>query len=230
MTADLTPPASSVVPRVLRDGVTVAMTVLVIVAFSLLPLLTPWVMHAGLDAADSPAWLGLSATATHELSDQTVDELVFGPGTWQLVAPNGTPFYDAAEVQHLRDVRDLLWLTFLVGGLSALLILVLVERVRDPDDVIRAVGLGGAVTAVGVVVLGLIGLVAFDPLFDLFHRVFFPAGDWAFDPRTQRLVQLYPLAFWQIMAAALAVLMVVLGTITWLGARIILDRRRRATW
>lgn len=230
MTADLTPPAPAVAPRVLRDGIVVAMTALVIVALSVLPLLTPWVMHAGLDAADAAAWLTMDAATTHALSDRTVDELVFGPGTWQLPGPDGAPFYDAAEVRHLRDVRELLWLTFLAGGLSALGILVLVERARDPDEVVHAVGIGGAVTAVSVVVLGLVGVVAFDPLFESFHQVFFPSGDWAFDPRTQRLVQLYPFAFWQIMAAALGLIMALLGIVTWLGARTILERRGRTGW
>jgi integral membrane protein (TIGR01906 family) len=226
--AELGAPAASLLPRVLRDGVAVAATALAIVALALLPLLTPWAMHAVLDAAGSPGWLGTDPTTTHQLSDRTVDELVFGPGTWHLVGPDGAPFYDESEVGHLRDVRQLLWLTFLVGGLAALLLLVLLERAADQDDVVAAIGLGGATVAVAVVVIGLVGLIAFDPLFELFHRVFFPEGNWAFDPRSQRLVRLYPLAFWQIMGAALGVVMVLLGAATWVAARVVLDRRRAA--
>ena len=59
-------------------------------------------------------------------------------------------------------------------------------------------------------------LVAFDTLFTLFHQVFFPGGNWSFDPSRQRLVQLYPFAFWQLVAAAYGVLVLVLGAGAWL--------------
>ena len=74
------------------------------------------------------------------------------------------------------------------------------------SSVWRGVSRAGAATASCVVLAGVIGLVAFEPLFTIFHQVFFPAGGWAFDPTTQRLVQLYPFAFWQIAAAAFGLL------------------------
>jgi integral membrane protein (TIGR01906 family) len=216
--------------RVVRDGFVVAMTALVVTALGLLPLLTPWAMHAALDLAESAAWLGMDPASVHAMSDRTVSELVFGPGTWSALAPDGSPFFGPTEVQHLRDVRQLLWLTFLLGSLALLAIVVLVVRSADRDQVVAAVGLGGAVVAATVVVVGLVGVLAFDPLFELFHQVFFPQGDWAFDPGSQRLVQLYPFRFWQLMAAALGVLMVLLGVGVWLAARWILGRDRRAAW
>ncbi len=82
--------------------------------------------------------------------------------------------------------------------------------------VVRQAGLA---SAIAVVVLGFISLVAFDSLFTLFHQVFFPGGNWAFDPSSQRLVQLYPFRFWQIAAAALGSLVFILGLATWLLGR-----------
>lgn len=222
--------ASSMTARVLRDGALVAMTALVIVALALLPLLTSWVMHPALDAAGSAAWLQTDEATTHALSDATVDELLFGPGTWAFAGPDGTAMYDATEIGHLRDVRQLLWLTFLVAAIALVGILVVAQRSADREGVVAAIGLGGAFVAVVVVVVGVIGVLAFDPLFELFHQVLFPQGDWAFDPGHQRLVQLYPFAFWQLMAAALGVLMVILGVATWLVARWSLGRQRRVAW
>ena len=60
----------------------------------------------------------------------------------------------------------------------------------------RAVRGGALGLTVGVVVVGVVGLVAFDQLFELFHEVFFPAGSYLFDPATDRLVQLFPFQFW----------------------------------
>ena len=33
-------------------------------------------------------------------------------------------------------------------------------------------------------------------VFEIFHQVFFPGGNYTFDPSTDRLVQLFPFAFW----------------------------------
>ena len=61
--------------------------------------------------------------------------------------------------------------------------------------------------------------MAFDSLFTLFHQLFFPGGNWSFDPSTQRLVQLYPFRFWQIASAALGMLVFLLGIGAWLLGR-----------
>jgi integral membrane protein (TIGR01906 family) len=50
--------------------------------------------------------------------------------------------------------------------------------------------------AVGVIVAGVVVYFAFDAVFELFHRLFFPGGTYTFDPATDRLVQLFPFDFW----------------------------------
>ena len=65
----------------------------------------------------------------------------------------------------------------------------------------------------GVVVVGLAFAVFFDQAFELFHQIFFPPGTYMFDPRTEKLVQLFPDQFWSetSLALALAVLILSLG-------------------
>lgn len=195
-------------------------TVLAIIALAVLPLLTPWFIHAALDAAGSAEKLGLSAEQVHQLSDRSVEQLVLGPGDFDISGPDGELFYDADERGHLGDARLLLGIFLTLGGMA--LIGLAAALVRWPDrrvatwTVIRRAGL---TTAMVVVVLGFISLVAFDSLFTLFHRIFFPGGNWAFDPATQHLVQLYPFAFWQIAATALGSLVFLLGLATWLLGR-----------
>jgi uncharacterized membrane protein len=72
------------------------------------------------------------------------------------------------------------------------------------------------------VVVGVVGFIAFDPLFELFHRLFFPGGNWEF-PADSNMIRLYPYAFWQLTAGALGVLCVMGGGLVWGLAR------RRAT-
>jgi integral membrane protein (TIGR01906 family) len=214
-----------------RSAVTFLGTILVLVALAVLPLLTPPFVHAGTDLAGSAGALGMDAATARGLSDRSVSELVLGPGSFDFPGPDGTPFYDAAERGHLRDARALLWLCLLAGAVSAAIILVLLWTSRAGRAVVwRAVSNAGAVTAIGVTIIGVLGLVAFDSLFTLFHRVFFPGGGWSFDPATQRLVQLYPFAFWQVAAAALGLLLLVLGGLAWwLGRRMASTDHARPT-
>ena len=46
-------------------------------------------------------------------------------------------------------------------------------------------------------VIGVIAAFAFEPLFLLFHYVFFPQGNFLFDPATSNLVRLYPDWYWE---------------------------------
>ena len=216
--------------RIVRGLVFIG-TLLAIVALALLPLLTPVFIHPALDASGSAAELGVSAKSAAALSDRSVGELIWGPGTFAFTGPDGVPFYDPAEQGHLGDARLLLWLCLVAGAISACGIGLALARVRGAAR--RAlwgtVSAAGASAVVAVIVLGAVSLVAFATLFELFHEVFFPAGNWAFDPATQHLVQLYPFAFWQIAAAVLGILAAALGAVAWwLGRRWARDGGQRS--
>jgi integral membrane protein (TIGR01906 family) len=84
----------------------------------------------------------------------------------------------------------------------------------------QAVGRAGRWLAIAMVVVGVLSLVAFDAAFELFHELLFPAGSFSFDPRTERLVQLFPDQFWSETSLALGVVAIALGLVTWwFGAR-----------
>ncbi len=196
-------------------------TALVIVALAVLPLLTPLFIHPALEAAGAPGRLGLDTAVVRELSDRSVQELLLGPGTFAFDGPDGQPFYDTAERSHLGDARALLWLCLVAGTVAGVVICLALLRAPSGRraSLWRIISRAGLTTAVTVAVLGIVSLVAFGTLFTLFHQVFFPAGNWSFDPATQRLVQLYPFAFWQIAAAAAGVLIFLLGLGAWVLGR-----------
>jgi integral membrane protein (TIGR01906 family) len=64
-----------------------------------------------------------------------------------------------------------------------------------------------------VALIGIVALVAFDALFELFHRIFFPGGSYAFDPASERLVQLFPFAFWQETAMVVGAVIIALAVV-----------------
>jgi integral membrane protein (TIGR01906 family) len=201
----------------------------VILALAVLPLLIPATSHVALDAAGSADLLGVTGSQVHALSDRSIAELVGGPGTFAFDGPDGAPFYGPAERGHLADARALLWLLLAAGAISAVGLTLLLVRAPAIERLRmwRGVSQAGAAAAIGVVVLGAMAAIAFGTLFTLFHQVFFPGGGWSFDPATQRLVQLYPLAFWQIMAAAFGSLVLVFGLGAWLAGRTLSRRGPR---
>lgn len=197
-------------------------TALVLLGVALVLLFTPLWIHFAISASGGAAWLG-SASVAYELSDRTIAELLFGPATFAFAGPDGAPFYTAAEAAHLGDVRLVLF-AFLALALGAALLTgwSIARRGAEPATW-RAVARGGALLAVVLVLLGAFAALAFGVAFELFHRLLFPGGNWAF-PADSNLIRLYPLGFWQLSAAAMGGLGIGGGAATWLLAR----RRARA--
>ena len=197
MPAAHTVPASGLAEAMtLRLLVPVA-TMFTIGAVALLLLFTPFWLHPALDAADSAGWLGMSPQVARDYSDLTVRDLVFASGDFDFAAPDGAPFFDASERAHMRDVRVVLYGFLGLSTIAAIFLGVVTYRRRADAAVLRRISRGGLWLVVGTIVVGAFAAVAFDQAFELFHEIFFPGGNFSFDPATQRLVQLYPFAFWQ---------------------------------
>ena len=200
---------------------------IVVIAIAILPFLTPaWVSfeqgrtHAASLAGYSEADLGFA-------TNSILHDLVLGPPDFA-VAVAGVPVLAEREQAHMRDVRGVFAGFFLLSGIAAAALAVLVAGARRMGHTGRAwsaisAGMRGLIVA--IVVAGVISSVAFDAVFELFHRLFFPAGSFDFDPRTDRLVQLFPFDFWSETTIVLGVVIVILATIVAVGA----GRRARRT-
>ncbi|HXG25791.1 MAG TPA: DUF1461 domain-containing protein, partial [Candidatus Binatia bacterium] len=66
---------------------------------------------------------------------------------------------------------------------------------------------------------GAFAIIAFDAAFELFHQLFFTRGTYTFDPRTDKLVQLFPYEFWSETAIAVGAVILVVSAATWWVAR-----------
>ena len=192
-------------------------TALTIMALALLPLLSPAWIHTAMTLSGGQA-AGVSQAQSLALSDATVHELIFGPGTFAITYLDGRPLYGADEIGHMQDVRLVLWAFLAIAALAAVLLVVAVAR-RDAAASWRAVARGGAGLALLLVALGAFAALAFGVAFELFHRILFPGGNWAFDPAQSNLVRLYPLGFWQLSAAVYGLLAGGISVIVWLFAR-----------
>jgi integral membrane protein (TIGR01906 family) len=187
-------------------------TALAIVAVTIPLFLNPlWVaFEQGRSRAD--AWTGFTRADLRTATDAILADLVVGPPDFD-VAVNGTPVLNERERGHMRDVRGV-FIGFFAVALVLVVAAALVTARRDADGrraAWRAVRGGSVGLVATLVVAGAIALVAFDVLFETFHRLFFPGGSYAFDPATERLVQLFPFQFWQETAIAVGVVSAVLA-------------------
>ena len=199
-----------------------AATAIVILGASIAPFLAPPVVRFEQDRTNVEAWTGYDAGELDAVTGSILGDLVLWRGDFD-VAVGGTPVLGAAERGHMRDVRSVFggfWLAVLAGAV----VLVIAAR-RTRRDVVaraaawRAAGSGARALGVLIAIAGVFALVAFDAAFELFHRLFF-SGNYTFDPATDKLVQLFPEAFWSEIAIAVgAVVIVVAVAVAWRASR-----------
>ncbi len=143
-------------------------------------------------------------------------------------------FFGQVELEHMVDVRTL-WqqvalvekitlgygIVFLLGSF-----LVLGSAAVRYDGTLVLVGAGVALAI--FVVGGAAWLIAPDAIFLWFHEAYFANNFWQLDPRTDHLIQMVPVPFWEAAitvvitrAVALTALTGVLGgVLLWLGVRL----------
>ena len=194
---------------------------IVVIAIAILPFLTPaWVSfeqgrtHAASLAHYSEADLGAATNAI-------LHDLVLGPPDFAAEV-GGAPVLEERERAHMRDVRGVFAGFFLLAAIAAVGLVVLfagARRMGHSERAWSAISTGLRWLIVGIVVAGVIAAFAFDALFELFHTLFFPAGSFTFDPRTDRLVQLFPFDFWSETTIVLGVVIVVIAGVVAIGAR-----------
>ena len=196
------------------DGWIALATALTIVALTLPLFLNPiWVAFEQ-GRAQATAWTGFSEPQLRQATDSILADLVFGPPAFDAEV-DGAPVLNERERGHMRDVRGVFMGFFVAALVAATVALVIAARRRGDErgNSWRAVRTGAIGLTVALVIGGAISFVAFETLFELFHRLFFAGGSYTFDPSTDRLVQLFPFRFWQETAIAVGAVCIVLAAI-----------------
>lgn len=156
------------------------------------------------DRTGVPALTGYPPDTVRAVTGSILGDLFIGPPDFA-VTVGGQPVLDAAERSHMVDVRNILLpATILFAAVIGLLGVLLATSGRRAW-LWRGIAWGSGAVAVTGVVVDVAVVFFFDAAFLLFHQVFFPQGNFSFDPRTQRLTQLFPDQFWTETSIAIAV-------------------------
>ena len=181
-----------------------AVTLLALLALTLGLFLLPPIVHLLLDLANAAENLNVAAPVAHSLSDALVRDLLVG-GAFD-VPLSGEPLLSASERSHLVDVGVLFRILMIAGAISLAVLTTLLIRKRR--WFYQALHDGALLLGTGAALVGGAFALAFDATFTFAHELLFPAGNWTFNPATDRLVQLYPMNFWLLAAISFCVVLV----------------------
>jgi integral membrane protein (TIGR01906 family) len=184
----------------------------VIVAVAVLLFLNPIWVGFDQDRSDVAGLTGYTPAQVRAVTGSILSDLVFGPPNFDVTLPGASaPVLDASERSHMADVRKVLLELGIFALIAAVLLAVVGVEGRGRRSLWRAAAAGARVLTVGVIVVGAAFALFFDRAFELFHEIFFAPGTYMFDPRTEKLVQLFPDQFWSETSVAIAAAVLVLA-------------------
>lgn len=138
-----------------------------------------------------------------------------------LTFPDGSPLYNAREVQHMVDVQRVVQAAMralaILSGVAALGALGLARGAAGRQTLRRGLRYGALLTWLLLAALIVYILLDWDHFFDSFHDLFFAEGTWRFF-MSDTLIRLFPIRFWQDAAlllggfCAVSALLILIGT------------------
>lgn len=199
-------------------GLTTLTSMIVIIGATVVLFFNPlWItFEQGHSAV--PSITGYTSEQVRITTGSILADLILGPPDFD-VAVHGQPVLDREERSHMVDVRNVLLPFGALLAIATLTFSVLVVANRRTRWLWRAVGRGSEALALVGIVVGAAALFFFDSAFLLFHRVFFPQGNFSFDPRTERLTQLFPDQFWSETLILIAIVGMAVATAVTVAAR-----------
>lgn len=198
-------------------------TALVILGASIAPFLTPWYVRFEQDRTSVAALTGYASGDLDRIVASILGDLVLWRGDFTVPDETHNSLLNDGERAHMLDVRNVFTGLWVLVAAGIVILALAFRRARAPEArarAWRAVRNGAGGLAVVIAIAGVFAVVSFDAAFELFHRLFFSAGTYTFDPATSKLVQLFPDAFWSETAIIVGVVIIGVAVLTtWLARR-----------
>lgn len=107
---------------------------------------------------------------------------------------------------HFEECKPLFNAIYLLGAVSALILIVLAKTKSISKSVLK---ISGAVTLIIPLVIGAAVTIDFDRAFNFFHKIFFKGASWIFDPAADNFILIMPSTFFMHCAIFIALFWVV---------------------
>ena len=138
------------------------------------------------------------------------------------------PLFNQREVLHMRDVRELFRIVFLIQWIAIAFVLLYAAAiaVRYRRGAVARLARQAIVAGIGTAALLTVAAVAvffaFHWLFTQFHLISFANDFWMLNPRTDRLIQMFPDGFWFDVTIGVGILTVIQAVLMALAGYIVL--------
>ena len=121
--------------------------------------------------------------------------------------------YTSLEASHLEDVKKVMNSIDYLFYLSLIIItLIITYYKKNKKQLQKLIKYGGITTLISIGLILLFALFAFNSTFTLFHKIFFPQGNWIF-PINSLLIQTFPIDFFIGISLKIFLLTIGLGSI-----------------
>lgn len=212
--------------------VDVAVVALALGVFGLVALALVWSgewAYAGL--ADTN---GVDGANFARVGHQSLNELISYHRAWStyVIGISESPptqfvpaVFTVDELSHMDDVRNVFRGAETAAGVALVVVLFRAVRAARSGRSVRLVRDASLVAVGSVAVIGVAAAFAFDSLFLLFHEIFFPQGNFLFDPATSNLLRLYPDWYWQGITAGVAISFIAAALLVAVAAHLALRPR-----
>lgn len=149
---------------------------------------------------DSAHLAGITGEEMETVSRFLSRYLLTGTGENPMVVIQGETqnFFQQRELDHLRDVRNLFRISYVVQLILVILGIVLYRRDKRfwcRADFCSGFWKGNLLFLAMIGFLALFAALDFTKAFGLFHRFLFPSGNWSFNPMKYRMVRIMPRQF-----------------------------------
>jgi integral membrane protein (TIGR01906 family) len=143
-----------------------------------------------------------------------IQQALINKSSIQFYSSNDSALFNSREVVHMKDVAELLQTAFYWMLFSALL-LILGIKASTPLSIsfCKKAGLGSMAV---LLLSGLALSLFFSPLFHLFHIFSFTNDFWLLDPKTDFLIRLFPMEFFQLALIWIYACSMILSFFFWL--------------
>lgn len=134
---------------------------------------------------------------------------------------DGSPLYNARELEHMVDVKNVVQAALIVWYISLIAILLLgIWAYWGGWWVVYRQGLsrGGWLTVILIAITLVAVLIGFSVFFVFFHQIFFESGTWVFR-FSDTLIRLFPERFWRDTFLAVGIFSLVGGLALGVGFR-----------